>query len=81
MHITFSMALFMDKKKYGNQPSEVEWSFLQKNAVNFTFSFFFAISFGSVYVEKLSSVVLFRVISVGPLSILEWLGLVLLGSF
>lgn len=44
-------------------------------------AFFFAISFGSVYVEKLSSVVLFRVISVGPLSILEWLGLVLLGSF
>lgn len=35
---------------------------------------FFAISFGSVYVEKLSSVVLFWVISVGPLSKLEWLG-------
>lgn len=40
MHITFSMVLFMDKKKYGNQHSEVEWSFLQKKAVNFTFSFF-----------------------------------------
>lgn len=82
MHITFSMALFMDKKK--NTETNLQKSnghFCRKMPLISRSAFFFAISFGSVYVEKLSSVVLFRVISVGPLSILEWLGLVLLGSF